>query len=330
MGRAVVMAGRGTLAGHDGAPALAQPPTTPILGVGFPYAPGLPRDLYAARDLLDFIELTPEELCRERRVGRATRLEFVPAAFDAAQAACAGRPIVVHGVELSIGSAHGWHAPCLGLLDELWVRWPFAWLSEHLSFQRALDTRGRSKETGVPLPLPRTRAALGVVAPRAAALGARYGVPFLLENPAHYLRELPAEPGLESEGAFMTALTQASGCGVLLDLHNLHCNAVNFGLDAHDELRRYPLERVLEIHVAGGSWRAGFLMDSHGARVPEPVWELLHEALAACPRVRGVVFEVLEVAARELSADDMARDLERLRMAWEARPGAVASALGVA
>ncbi len=233
----------------------------------------------------------------------------------------------MHGVELSIGSAHGWHAPALRLLDDLWARWPFVWHSEHLSFQRARDAHGRLLETGVPLPLPLTRQALGVVAPRAAALHTRYGVPFLLENPAHYLSGLPSEAGLESEGLFASALVQASGCAQLLDLHNLYCNAVNFGFDARAELRRYPLERVLEIHVAGGSWRDGFLMDSHGSRVPGPVWGLLAEALALCPRVAGVVFEVLEVAARELRPVDMLRDLERLRAVWSGRPASPARPL---
>jgi uncharacterized protein (UPF0276 family) len=107
---------------------------------------------------------------------------------------------------------------------------------------------------GVQLPLPFTEEALAVVAPRATALTARYGVPFLLENTTYYLPGLLTDGGRD-EVAFLNDLTERSGCGLLLDLYNLHCNAVNFGFDAVEALSRLRLDRVVEIHVAGGTCR---------------------------------------------------------------------------
>src|SRR5215469_9766390 len=109
----------------------------------------------------------------------------------------------------------------------------------------------------------------------------------------------------------MDRIEALSGCRRLLDLHNLYCNALNFGFDPKAALTRIPLDRVLEIHIAGGSWCEGFYMDGHDGRVPGPVWELLELALSCAPRIAGVVFEILEEYVRQLGADGIARELEQ-------------------
>jgi uncharacterized protein (UPF0276 family) len=76
------------------------------------------------------------------------------------------------------------------------------------------------------------------------------------------------------------------------------------------------LDRVGEIHVAGGSWQDGFWMDAHDSRVPEPVWELLEYALPRTPRAGGVVFEVLEEHVSRLGVDLIAAELLRARDIW--------------
>jgi hypothetical protein len=306
-----------------GAPGGGSPPCPPpfrppgALGVGFPYIAALPAAFYREAPL-DFVELTPETLCRERRDARGrARLDLVPDLLERARVACAGLPIAVHGVELSIGSAHGWNSAYVELLDALHAVWPFAWHSEHLGFQTFLDPSRGPVEAGVPLPLPLTREAARLVARRAARLQARYGVPFLLENAAFYFPSLPRDAGIDDEMAFMGRVVEWGNCGQLLDLHNLHCNAVNHGFDALLALERFPLERVGEIHVAGGAWAEGLRMDSHNDRVPEAVWELLDCALERAPHVAGVVFEVLEAGAAQLTPDVLAGELRRTRAAWQ-------------
>ena len=79
------------------------------LGIGFPYIATLPADLYRS-GLLDFVEVTPETVCRQRAIGGSVAIEIVPDQLDTARETCAGLPIVVHGVELSIGSAQGFAA----------------------------------------------------------------------------------------------------------------------------------------------------------------------------------------------------------------------------
>lgn len=285
------------------------------LGVGFGCLPALPEALYTA-DLMDFVEVTPEIFHREAMV--RGRVELVPdrTQYAAARRRCGTLPIAVHGVELSIGSAHGMFQPCLTMLDKLQLEWPFLWYSEHLHFQTLLDWNGAEVNCGVPLPLPATREAASLVAGRAAAIQRRYGVPFLLENPAHYLPDLPADPEIGDEFGLLDRVVALSGCGRLLDLHNLYCNAINFNFDPMTALARIPLDQVGEIHIAGGSWCEGFYMDGHDGSVPEPVWDLLEWTLSRAPSITGVVFEVLEEFLPRFGPDGIARELERARAVW--------------
>lgn len=286
-----------------------------LLGIGFPYFATLPADLYQC-GLVDFVEITPETICRQRNTGTAAEIQINPGEMQLAQQTCAGLPIVVHGVELSIGSAHGWNDAYLKMLDHFQAAWPFVWHSEHLGFQTIPGNNKSTLEIGVPLPLPATKESIQIVALRSAAILKRYGVPFLLENPAHYFSDFPSDPEVGDDIGLMQAVTENSGCQVLLDLHNLHCNAVNHDFDPFMAIDRMPLSRVVEIHVAGGSWRDGFWMDAHDGRVPERVWDLLEYALPILPNASGLVFELLEEHAVRLGAQAIEEELMRAREIW--------------
>jgi uncharacterized protein len=292
------------------APAMPGP-----LGVGFGCHLALPDALYTP-DLLDFVEVTPEVFHREENIRGSIQLVPDRKLFDAARRRCRSLPVTMHGVSLSIGSAHGFYEPCLTMMDRLRGEWQFHWYSEHLHFQTTLDANGEAANTGIPFPLPPTEEAACLVAGRAAFIQRRYGVPFLLENPVHYLPDLPADPEIGDEFGLMERIIALSGCGQLLDLHNLYCNAINFGFDPITALDRIRLDRVGEIHVAGGSWRDGFYMDAHDGLVSEPVWDLLEQTLSRAPLIPGVVFEILDEYLERLGPDGIARELERAHSIW--------------
>ncbi len=284
-------------------------------GVGFGCHLALPDALYTP-DLLEFVEITPEVYHRAENIEGCVQLLPERKAFDAARRRCGSLPVAMHSVSLSIGSAHGMYEPCLKMMDRLRKEWPFDWYSEHLQFQATLNAQGESTETGIPFPLPPTIEAAELVAGRAALIQRRYGVPFLLENPAHYLPDLPADPEIGDEFGLMERIIVLSGCGQLLDLHNLYCNGLNFQFDPVAALGRVSLDRVGEIHVAGGSWRDGFYMDAHDGRVPEAVWDLLEQTLSRAPAIPAVVFEILDEYLERLGADGIAQELERARAIW--------------
>lgn len=286
-----------------------------VLGIGFSYITTLPADLYRP-GLLDFVEITPELLCRARRDGEVLSMDLVPDKLERARATCGELPIVVHGVELSIGSALHWNTSYLDMLDRFQAIWRFHWHSEHLTYQTIPGDEQRPLSIGVPLPLPGTAEVVHLVGARATAIRRRYGVPFLLENPAHFLTRLPYEPQIGDEAGLMAAITECGNCGQLLDLHNLYCNAVNHGFDPFAAIDRITLDKVMEIHVAGGRWEDGYWMDTHDGRVPAPVWELLEYTLPRCPNIAGIVFELLNYYATKMTVDAIAGELMRAGEIW--------------
>ncbi len=223
---------------------------------------------------------------------------------------------MVHGLGLSIGSVSGWNEAYLHILDTFHARCPFPWHSEHLGFLTTTYPDGRPLHAGMPLPLPFSVEALDLLVPRVRALRERYPVPFLLENLTYYLPGLPADGGRD-EVAFLNDLTERSGCGLLLDLYNFHCNAVNFRFDAREALSRLRLDRVVEVHLAGGSTHDGFLLDVHSAAVPEPVWELLEWLAPRLPNLAGIVYELMEQALPLVGAAGVRTQLARARRIWQ-------------
>jgi uncharacterized protein len=286
------------------------------LGVGFTYQPNFASALGAGWDSIDFFEISPDTLCVERGDAGRRELTYRPALLEDVLGCAESRPVVVHGLGLSIGSAAGWNEGYIRMLDEFQARQPFAWHSEHLAFLLTTTPGGEPLHAGVPLPLPFTDEAIDLVAPRAAAMNERYGVPFLLENLTYYLPGLPSVGG-RNEVDFLNDLTERAGCGLLLDLYNFYCNAVNFGFDPFAALARLRLERVVEIHVAGGAAHGGFLTDVHSRTVPEPVWELLEWVAPRAPNLCGIVYEVMEQALPLIGVPAVCRELERARGIWE-------------
>lgn len=290
-------------------------PATPI-GVGFTWQPELKEALGTGWDLIDFLEISPDVLCREAVTDQGRSLEYHPTLLQEALAAATERPLVIHGLGLSIGSATGWSEEYIDILDQFYRQQPFRWHSDHLAFLLTSTPDGQPLHTGIPLPLPFTEEALELLVPRAAAMNERYGVPFLLENLTYYLPGLPCDKGWD-EIAFLNELTKRSGCGLLLDLYNFHCNAVNFGFDALEALQQLRLESVIEIHLAGGATHDGFLTDIHTREVPEPVWKLLEWIVPRAPNLAGIVYEVMEPAIPLLGAERLTAQLEHVRRIWD-------------
>ena len=221
------------------------------------------------------------------------------------------RPVVPHGIGLSIGSAHRFdreHVEQMARWHE-WLRFP--WHSDHLSFHLA-EPAGEWN-VNLTLPLPLDEETLELVSSRVAEVRRRIGVPFLLENNVYYF----APPAQDyDEGAFFHELARRSGCGLLLDLHNVYVNCRNSGGDPRREIDRYPLDSVVELHVAGGMEFGGFYLDAHSGPSPRAVFDLLDWVLPRCPRVAAVTFELFGTWYGVVGAERLRRQLGRMKEAW--------------
>jgi uncharacterized protein (UPF0276 family) len=82
-----------------------------------------------------------------------------------------------------------------------------------------------------------------------------------------------------SEIEFTNAVLEKADCSLLLDVNNIHVNSINHGYNAQTFLQALPGQRVVYGHIAGHYEEAGDLrVDTHGADVIEPVWDLLQLA----------------------------------------------------
>ncbi len=185
-------------------------------------------------------------------------------------------PISCHGVGLSLGSAEGLDAAHLAALACLFDRIEPGLVSEHVSW----SVSGGVYYNDL-LPLPLTDEALGVFCRNVDRAQEAFGRRILVENPSTYL-DLAASRIPEPD--FIAEIVRRTGCGLLLDVNNIHVSAHNRGFDADDYLAALPLEAVGEIHIAGHASRSiggeTVLIDDHGSRVIAPVWRLLDAALA--------------------------------------------------
>ena len=232
-----------------------------VHGTGIGYRRELAHALLAAPDAVDFVEVVAEA-CRDA----TSRREAIALAEV--------WPVVPHGVKLSVGSAEGIDLARARELGKLARELKAPLVSEHVSFVRA-----GGREIGHLTELPMTRAAVRVVARNVDALRRVLpDVPLLLENVARAFVWGDGDHEME-EGEFHAAVTEATGCDLLLDLGNLHANAVNAGLDPFAVLASYPLERVAMLHVAGGVLEDGFYFDTHAHAVPEAVFALVERVL---------------------------------------------------
>lgn len=211
-----------------------------------------------------FFEVSPENYMR--------RGGYYPAALEALKERYL---FVTHGLTLSLGAVDPPAESYLGELEAEITRLGSPWHSDHLCFSSAGPRMLHEL-----LPLKHSRDSVMRVADRLRAVEDRLGVPMAIENISYYAH--PGAPEMP-ETEFIRQVLDTSGCGLLLDVNNVYVNARNHGFDAREFLLELPLERVVEVHVAGhtpSKWDPELVIDTHGAPVCDPVLELLELAIS--------------------------------------------------
>lgn len=185
-------------------------------------------------------------------------------------------PLSLHGVGLSIGAQGALDEAHLARLVALIQRYEPVAFSEHLAWSSHGDMFLNDL-----LPLSYDPTTLRRVCEHIDRVQDRLGRRMLLENQATYLE---FDTSTMSETQFLTEVLQRTGCGLLLDVNNVHVSCVNHGRDAHAYIDALPLDAVGEIHLAGftpdrDAAGAPLLIDSHGAPVADVVWALYERAV---------------------------------------------------
>jgi uncharacterized protein (UPF0276 family) len=243
----------------------------PVLGVGIGFREPFLTDLFRHRDGVDFLEITADHYFNASAEKNA-ELDLLARHF----------PIIPHGLDLSLGSAEGIDDDYLSAMANVVAKLNPPWWSEHIAF-----TRAGGVSVGHLAPLPWTHEAVDVVVRNVGRVRSQIEVPLILEN----ITAPMIVPGSEmDEVEFLTAILDRTGCGLLCDVTNLYTNAVNHGQDLGNLLERWPWDRVVQLHFAGGHWHDGTLIDSHAYPTPAEVWKVLEAAVARAP-LRGIILE---------------------------------------
>ncbi len=176
---------------------------------------------------------------------------------------------VCHGLSLSIGSSDALDEALVRQIKVFMATHGIEHYSEHLSY---CSHNGHLYDL---MPIPFTAEAVKHVAERIKRVQDILERKIAIENVSYYTFS-----GAEMrEIDFFNAVVNEADCDVLLDVNNIYVNSVNHGYDALDFLNSMPIERITYAHIAGHFKEAeDFLIDTHGAQIIEPVWELLRHA----------------------------------------------------
>lgn len=240
---------------------------------GLGWRPEIGAGILRHRDRIDLVEVVADDWFDASRRQR-----------DALRTLAAQVPVVLHGVGLGMASASPVDERRLDAMARVVAAVEPAFWSEHLAFVRAGGI-----EIGHLAAPPRCTATIDGLARNVERARRVVGARPLVENVA----TLVDPPGSTlDEPDWVAGCLRAADAGWLLDLHNLHANAVNFGFDAAAALDRMPLERVVAIHLAGGRRLAGGrVLDDHLHAVPDPVYALLAAVGIRAPQPLTVLLE---------------------------------------
>jgi uncharacterized protein len=253
---------------------------------------------------IDFLEIAPENwIGVGGRFGRALR-ELTER-----------HPFACHGLSLSLGGPAPLDETLIKRIRRLLDTHGIATYSEHLSY---CSDDGHLYDL---MPIPFTAEAVRWVANRIRHVQDMLGQRIAVENVSYY-----AAPGQQMrEIDFINAVLAEADCDLLLDVNNIHVNSINHGYDADAFLDALPGERVAYIHIAGHCVEAAdLLVDTHGAPVIDPVWELLARAYRTFgirptllerdfnfPPLAELVAEVARIGQLQAAHGSEARDVRR-------------------
>ena len=219
---------------------------------------------------VDFMEVAPENWLK---LGGRFKKQF--------KALTSANSFACHGLSLSIGSTAPIDIEFVKSLKKFFDEHDVKIYSEHLSY---CSGTGHMYDL---MPIPFTLEAIAHVVPRIKQVQDILGRQIAIENVSYY-----AAPGQQmSELAFTNAILEQADCKLLLDVNNIYVNSVNHGYDAEAFLTGLPTQRIAYGHVAGHYNEADdLIVDTHGADVIDPVWQLLDKAY----QTHGVFSTLLE------------------------------------
>ncbi|HEV8593166.1 MAG TPA: DUF692 family protein, partial [Pyrinomonadaceae bacterium] len=189
------------------------------------------------------------------------------------------------------------------------------WISEHLSFNRFEDN-GEKKQVNFLLPPLQTDDGVNAAVAAIRNYRSQIKLPFAFETGVNYLSPKAFEM---DDGDFVAKIAEAADCHILLDVHNILANQKNGRQSVKDFVSQLPIERICEIHVAGGFEYKNCYLDAHSGVSSDELFGVLEWVVRRTPSLKAIVFEMLPEYVEEFSKLQIRRQFEEMQRVWEMR-----------
>ncbi len=278
----------------------------PKLGIGMVYSAALRPHLQRRPKSLDYLEIEPQTLWLADHAFEGPFYEFSPGVD--LFAALPGHKLI-HSVGSPLGGTRPPDPAQTKLLKNSAERLDSPWVSEHLSFAGT-----RSHAAGFLLPPLQTEAGVEVATDNIQAFRDGVSRPVAVETGVAYFKRKPFEM---PDGDFLAAIVDTADCGILLDLHNIYCNERNGRMSIDEFLAAIPLDRVWEVHLAGGNTRDGYWLDSHNGPMPDELAARVPDIVKSLPNLGAITFEIYDTFLERIEVATFDRIVEQLREIWD-------------
>lgn len=244
----------------------------PFLGVGLGYRQEIAEGILTSTNRIDFLELVIDQY-----------LDMPPYKEQEARRLAQQFPLILHGIELSVGTDSPISEDYLDKVNQVvsWTKPKF--VSEHIAY-----TQVPGLNIGQLTPLSFNEETVEATVRNIRTVASTFDCPFAVENISYYFL---VPPTTMTEAEFISRVVAESDCWLLLDLTNVQNNAVNNRVNHRDFLDHIPLERVIQIHLAGGDTFEGLLLDTHSHPVPPDVFDMLRYVAPHMPNLKCVMIE---------------------------------------
>lgn len=286
----------------------------PELGVGFIYWPSLDGLLDLEDQPIDVLELEPQAFWFPPRAAHGPfRLD--QNVFDRLRSLPQRK--LIHGVGFPVGGTVAPSPQQVAAFVESINVLAAPWASEHLSFNRVREGRA-DVDVGFLMPPVQSWEGATLAGANITTLKEDLPVPFAFETGVSYLKPMRGEI---SDGMYFATVARIADCGILLDLHNVWANERNGRQPVLDLIEELPLERVIELHLAGGQYYEGYWVDAHSGLIPLALMDLARQVVPKLPNLKAIIFEVMPqyIVAHGISKAQLVDQFWQLRDLWELR-----------
>ena len=286
----------------------------PDLGVGITFFPDIAAYLTNNQDLIDVLLIEPQTFWYHA-FSKNIPYQMNMKLFENIKRLPYKK--IVHGVSNPIGGSSLPDASQIPLFVQTINDLNVPWASEHLSFNKFQGLDGYYN-TGFLLPPRQTSDGVEYAVQSIVTLSRQLPVPLAIETGVNYLKPRSDEM---SDGEFVSRVVESADCGIILDMHNIWTNELNGRQTVNNYLDDLPIERIWELHLAGGDEEDGYWLDAHSGRIPTPLIDITRSIIPHLPNLHAIIFELYPTYFSYNNYEAISEQLKELRKLWDLRNG---------